>query len=865
MNRSSFTVATLLFVLLVSATVPFGASGDQTSLPSPLMPHALSLRVTPPVLPADGAAYPALTVTLVDPAGIPSVALNDTRVYLASAQSNVGRVVNASVVIPAGGYFVIAQFATTRNAGTTLVTASSTGLVSATSNVLTAKPTGYPTQIIVSPILPPGLGGTYNVLASPAGQKYQGTLLLELVDDSDLPAKALIDTHVSLFSSNSKVLNVTDNSVTIPAGDFLHLTSFVTSFVPGLASVTASSSEYAAGSTIVSVLGPPPLSLKLYAQPDRMVQCVPSLVTSCVGRLVIALVDSSGHPARAPRPIIVQIRSTNTASVSAPETATIPPGSIATIANYTAKWLAGGHGCATQPTASLGCATITISSPGLSSDFATVYTYAPLGTPFAVRLFVGPTPVLADHNSYSSVVASLVNFTGYPTINSTSPRTRVTITSSLASIGNFSTLNLYVPSGANFAASGFTSTFLVGITTLTASAQNLTPFQSSLSTFGPIPSRVRITAVPSAQPGANVGTLPADGGTHPALQISLMDFLGSPAIAPFPVPVSISSSRSGIAQVINGTTIPAGRVSSLVYLATGASTGSANFSAVVNLALLNSQSQGYTASSVIINTVIPAPSNIAGFFSPISIISRGGAGPALAIQLQDQNGNPARARQMTNLTITSSDNTVINKTLRATVAPGKDYVRVPLSPSHPGTTILTVFTQGLSPATIQAEFIAYPLKVEIGASSLSILINQTSRLSLKVLLDGQPLPKVRVDWKATLGSITPKNSTTDSAGLTFGTFKPSGTGVSTFVVLYSHPVFGTENQTNKIIVSAPPPPKNTGLVDQFLGFQIFGLPYGFGLIGAIAGVLVVVVLTVRKRRGKHPEEEGMSEEEVDLT
>ncbi len=854
MNRSFFATVLVLFTILLSTTAPLSVNGDQAQLPSPLLPYSLSLRVIPRVLPSDGASYFALIVTLVDKAGVPSVALNDTRVYLSSSQPNVGRVVNASVVIPAGRYFVVAQFATTRNAGTTEVTASANGLVSATSNVATARPSGYPTQIIVSPILPPGSGGTYTVLASPAGQKYQGTLLIELVDDSNLPAKALVDTQVSLFSSNSKVLNVTESSITIPSGAFLHLTSFVTRFVPGSGSVTASSSGYAAGSTVVTVLGPPPLSLKLYAQPDRMVQCMPVLVTSCVGRLVIALVDSQARPARAPRPIIVQIRSSLVPHVSAPETATIQPGSIATIANYTAKWLGG----------PLGSATITVSSPGLGSDFASIATNPPVGNPKSLKLFVGPNPVLADAHSYSSVVVSLINATGFPTVNVTSPRTRVTITSSLASIGNFSTLNLFVPTGRNFAATGFTSTFLVGSTSLTASAQNLLPIQSTLSTYGPIPSRVQITSVPSLLSNSHVGTLPADGGTHAALAISLMDSLGSPAIAPFPVPVTITSSQGGIAQIINGTTIPAGSVSSLVYVSTGATAGAANVTALLNLALLNSQSQGYTASSTVINTVIPAPSKVEAFVFPISILPRTGSVPSLTIQLQDQNGNPARARQMTSLTVTSSDNTVLNKTLSATVATGKNYVQIPLFPLGPGSTVLTVSAQGLSRATAQIEFISFPLKVQLLASALSILSNQTSRLSLTILLDGQGLPKVKVDWSATLGSITPSNSTTDSTGTTSATFKPSGTGVSTFAAVYSHPVLGTANQTNKILISAPAGPRNVGIVDQFLGFRIFGIPYGFGLIGAVAGVAVVAIFVIRRRRSRRPQEEETSEEETGI-
>jgi hypothetical protein len=85
--------------------------------------------------------------------------------------------------------------------------------------------------------------------------------------------------------------------------------------------------------------------------------------------------------------------------------------------------------------------------------------------------------------------------------------------------------------------------------------------------------------------------------------------------------------------------------------------------------------------------------------------------------------------------------------------------------------------------------------------------------------------------------------------------------------MYASPVFGLANQSNKIIISPTPAPKTSGILDQFLGFKIFGFPYGFGLIGAIAGVAVVGVLFIRKRRakGKKEEEGTADEEEMDLS
>src|SRR5207247_8804904 len=57
------------------------------------------------------------------------------------------------------------------------------------------------------------------------------------------------DTTVSLFSSNTKVLNVTQSTVLITSGEFVQLADYTTGLVPGSASVTASASGFASGVT----------------------------------------------------------------------------------------------------------------------------------------------------------------------------------------------------------------------------------------------------------------------------------------------------------------------------------------------------------------------------------------------------------------------------------------------------------------------------------------------------------------------------------------------------------------------------------------------------------------------------------------
>src|SRR3989442_12363662 len=109
-------------------------------------------------------------------------------------------------------------------------------------------------------------------------------------------------------------------------------------------------------------------------------------------------------------------------------------------------------------------------------------------------LHVGSTPVPACHHLYISVDVAPLYGAGLPTV-SQSGSASVTITSSIVGVGNFSGITLTVPSGSNFQATSFTSTFVVGSTTLTATGQNLQPIQVQLSTFGSLPSKVVLKAI----------------------------------------------------------------------------------------------------------------------------------------------------------------------------------------------------------------------------------------------------------------------------------------------------------------------------------------------------------------------------------
>lgn len=851
----------LLLGLTLAGALPMGAAHAAAS--QSLKPGALAISTIPSKLPADNNTYPAVVVSVVGSNGEPTVAVADINVSLTSSQQSVG-VISREVMIPAGQTYAVANFTTTHIPGSTTVTATTIGLTTASTTVTTVIAVGYPTQLVITAVP--------NTV--PASAASTGYLILQLEDDVGLPAKAITEVPISLYSSNTNVANVTAATTVMKQGQYLEEINYTSGFVPGSAIITASAAGFASGTATISVLGSPPLALKLQAQPSLMVACS-SQVTSCQGRLVVALTDLSGNPTLATRNIQVQIRSSDLAVVNSSETATITEGNISAIATFTVT------------SATAGIATITASSPGLQSSSATITVTAPTfvspssctaggQTTCQLAIFAGPNPVLADHRSYSSVVVSLQSAVGDPAVNDTGP-TEVTLTSSVTGVGNFTSINFVIPKGENWAAVTFTSTYLVGTTTLTASGQNVLPDQTALQTFGAVPSQVVVSAISTP--------LPADGASHPALELSLEDAFGSPAVAASDIPVGLSSSQSQIVSV-GDAVIPAGETFAVVNVTAGILQGTANVTALVS-----SFTSGYASSSADISTVIPAPSALAAFAPNADTImftpSTSRQLPLMAVQLLDSSGNPARARAPMNVTITSSNSTVISKVLTVVIGLGQDYASLPLVANVPGQTTLTLSAPGLSTASLAVNFLSYPGQETITGGPASILVNQTAVISVSVALDGSPLQGVAVDWKVSSGGVviaTPKptnsstststttttatntkstrsatailvsgvataNDTTDSEGASVVIFHPNrvGSAIVTAVVAPGGLLTKTLNFT--IQVNAPALPKvekaKGGLTQELTTFPLLLVPVG-GAGGAVAGVFLVM----RRRGGK---------------
>jgi hypothetical protein len=752
----------------------------------PTVATGIALSVIPTRLPADGNAYPALVVTLTDEAGNPSLALNTTVVFLSSSQQNVA-IVPSSVTISAGMGYVVANVTTTQTPGTTTITASASGIRYGQVVVATNTPSGYATHLKISP-------QPADVFARPGGY---GSVVIQLQDQTGLPAKAAFDTNVSLSSSNNGIAQLDSKWVIVPTGADLAVVNYTSGYAIGQASVTATATGFSAGTTLVGVVGSPPYSLRVAAEPEHA-------VVSASGRVVVWLTDPAGNPARAPSPITVSLTSSNLTVTSVnPVTVTIPTGQISAVATF-------------KDTARNGSATVTASAQGLLSGFDLINTSNAKDKPAALVVLTAPNPILADNGEYSAILVAVVDADGI-TPDIVAAGTSVTITSSDTAVGTVVS-QVTIPAGQEFAVANITSTYLVGSTVITASAQGLKSGQTSESAFGPIPVSVVVSPVAS--------TIAADGGTYSALSVSLQDSFGNPAVAPSDIVVQLASSRPDIVTVTSPVIISTGQTYAFVTVKTGLSPGATNITA---------SASGYGATSTVLTTVVPAPDKLALYIGPNSTVNTSVSPDALlTVQLQDINGLPARAQQATTVTITASNTSLIAKPIILNIAAGSDYASTYITTTSYGLASLTASSPGLGSSSLSLNVVNSPVTETMTADPTIIYTNETSTVYVKLDALGQGVDGAQVQWFTNAGQFSSPNSTTNANGIASVTFGSSTGAIATIRALVTSPFTAPKNFTTTVVVQPIPVPPTKSFYQDIKPYLV----YIIVIIVAVAAVLI---------------------------
>ena len=320
-------------------------------------------------------------------------------------------------------------------------------------------------------------------------------------------------------------------------------------------------------------------------------------------------------------------------------------------------------------------------------------TFAVTTKPANLNIYIGPTSILADNSSYSCVFVQLLDSSGTPT--RAEQDTTISLSSSAAGIGAVDQTTT-IPKNATYASANFTSTFIPGTTTITATAPNYASINSTLTTIGRYPYATTVHGFPSL--------LPADGGTYSAIMVQLQDLSGSPARAPNDVQISLFSSNITIGNVTSTITIPQGQTYAIANFTTGAISSDVNVTAV---------GHGYKSTYTLITTQDATASGsvkqqLKIFEGPPQVLADNNAYKQIAVEMQDTAGNILTATSNTTITVASADNSIATTDPEITILQNSSYALATLySTYRAGTVNITAATNNFQVAQQQITTVGY--------------------------------------------------------------------------------------------------------------------------------------------------------------
>jgi hypothetical protein len=341
--------------------------------------------------------------------------------------------------------------------------------------------------------------------------------------------------------------------------------------------------------------------------------------------------------------------------------------------------------------------------------------------------------------------------------------------------------------------------------------------------------------------------LPADGGTYPSLMVIVDDASGNPAMPLSSMTIFLSSSQEGFVTLLPSVELTAGHAYAIVNVTTtqkqvttvitAASTGLKSASA-------NLQTSGTGQN----------PTQLALSVSPSKTLqSFVGDDTFVPVQLLNGSSLPAYSNGSTQVVITSSNTSVVAKTMRLTIPPGKSYAYSPVKGKNPGTTTFTAISGGLSSSSASLTILPVTFSASVTATPNPISENATATITIVVSLAGQGLPNASVTLSSNIGILALANSTTDKIGQTLATFTSRNPGVATVVANINHPFIGTRSASVTIIIPRPTPP----LVQSPFQLLYPFIPVVVAI--AIIGIAVTAIRRVLRRRTTSMKEEGEDE------
>jgi hypothetical protein len=557
-------------------------------------------------------------------------------------------------------------------------------------------------------------------------------IFVQLQDSSGKPARASTYTSISLSSSLTSVGTV-ESPIAIRYGETFAAAKFYSTFTPGTTVISAAATDYGTVQASITTVGSVPTALAVYGFPSTL-----PADGGSYDAIMVQLQDSSGSPAKAPKEgiqVTLSCSENSVGSVSSP--LTIPSGQTYAIATFTT-------------TNTKGQAIITAVTQDYTSKQATIITQNVATIPTQVKVFGGPTNIIADKSSYKQIAIELQDSSG--NIVQAPSDLQVTLASSDESIGIIDS-QITIPQSKTFVLATLNTTYKGGSTTITAAATNLRSNQVTMSTIGFIPTKLAIYCVPA--------TLPSDNNSYQVIQVQLQDSQGRPAKDPEQaVNVNLFSSEPTVGSVNSMIVIPFGKTQATGALAVTNAPGSTTITA---------QASGYTTSQTAVTTYLIDFSRLKTTLTidPTNIMNGNQSEVTAYVTV---NGNP-----ITGVTVTFSSNN--GGTFSATTTQANGYYTATFAaPSFSVNTNCTI-----TASASKTEYLSSQASSQITVGP-TVTGNQSGTIQFYVIdEDGNPLSNTIISSKVQPNGGNNLFDLTNSSG--YITFKNLTMGLYSFRVI----------------------------------------------------------------------------------
>ena len=300
----------------------------------------------------------------------------------------------------------------------------------------------------------------------------------------------------------------------------------------------------------------------------------------------------------------------------------------------------------------------------------------------APRIIVTPTPhgINADGLTHEIITIELQTVDGSAFL---APKDiRVQISSSNLNVGSVEEY-VTIPEGKSYAKAEFTSTANSGITIISASSPGFETGDTQLQIYqSNFDSRLLVYTSPNS--------MPSEPNVEGMVTVQIINSQGEPYRAIDDIEIKLTSSNHSICTVTEDVTI-----------LRGANYATTTFKTVGNLrgnALISAQADGFTPGSDLVNSLnyTGTPARVSLTYGPDLVLPDGELHEAVTIQIQDENGNPAKSTSPRTVYLSSSNINIVTVESSVIIPPGSYHETVEITTfNENGNSFISASSPGL--------------------------------------------------------------------------------------------------------------------------------------------------------------------------